>query len=314
MDRHRNDVGARFIALGCLNNLIKKEKSMVAYPIIDTHVHLWNPEHLRMSWIDGDATLNQPYGVDVYAEQTTGLPIEAMVFVECAVEPQYALLEAQWAVACAQADARIQGIVAACPVEFGLRTRTYIEALVRLDSRIKGVRRNIQDEKDPQFCVEPDFICGVQLLADYSLSFDLCIRHQQLPAVTALVQQCPDTQFILDHLGKPNVKEHMLDPWRDQLRALAALPNVACKLSGLVTEADVTSWRADDLAPYVAHVLEVFGEERVTFGGDWPVILLASSYQRWLETLQILTASLTEAAKKKLWHENARRIYRLEDV
>ncbi|MBA2396592.1 MAG: amidohydrolase family protein [Ktedonobacteraceae bacterium] len=284
---------------------------MVAYPIIDTHMHLWNPEHLRMSWLDGDAILNQPYGVDVYAEQTMGLPIEAMVFVECAVEPHYALLEAQWAVACAQTDARIQGIVAACPVEFGLRARTYIEALVRLGTLIKGVRRNIQDEKDPNFCLQSDFIRGVQLLADYSLSFDLCIRHQQLSAVTALVQQCPDTQFILDHLGKPNVKEHLLDPWRDQLRELAAFPNVACKVSGLVTEADITAWNIDDLAPYVMHVLEVFGEDRVTFGGDWPVILHASSYRRWLETLQTLTAMLTEEAKKKIWYENAYRIYRI---
>lgn len=286
---------------------------MAVYPIIDTHMHLWNPEHFRMSWTDGDATLNRPYTVDVYAEHTAGLPIEAMVFVECAVEPHYAFLEAQWAVACAQEDARIQGIVAACPVEFGLRARSYIEVLARLDSRIKGVRRNIQDEKDPNFCLEPDFIRGVQLLSDHSLSFDLCIRHHQLPAVTALVRHCPDTQFILDHLGKPNVKEHELDPWRDQLRELAALPNVACKLSGLVTEADLTSWDADDLVPYIAHVLAAFGEDRVIFGGDWPVILLASSYQRWVETLQMLTATLPEMAKHKLWSENGRRLYRLEN-
>jgi L-fuconolactonase len=285
---------------------------MAAYPIIDTHMHLWNPEHLRMSWTDGDTTLDQPYTIDVYVEHTAGLPIEAMVFVECAVEPQYAFLEAQWAVTCAQADPRIQGIVAACPVEFGARARTYIEALAHLDSRIKGVRRNIQDEKDPDFCLAPDFIRGVQLLSDYSLSFDLCIRHHQLPAVIALVRHCPNTQFILDHLGKPNVKEHVLDPWRDQLQELAALPNVACKLSGLVTEADLAAWNPDDLAPYIAHVLAAFGEERVVFGGDWPVVLLASSYPRWLETLQMLTSTLTEAAKHKLWHENAHRLYRLE--
>lgn len=285
---------------------------MAAYPIIDTHMHLWNPEHLRMSWTDGDTTLDRSYTIDVYAEHTAGLPIEAMVFVECAVEPQYAFLEAQWAVACAQADPRIQGIVAACPVEFGTRARTYIDALAHLDPHIKGVRRNIQDEKDPNICLAPDFICGVQLLSEYSLSFDLCIRHHQLPAATALVRHCPDTQFILDHLGKPNVKEQVLDPWRDQLQELAALPNVACKLSGLVTEADLTAWNADDLAPYIAHVLATFGEERVVFGGDWPVVLLASSYRRWLETLQMLTAPLTEAAKHKLWHENAHRLYRLE--
>ncbi len=234
--------------------------------------------------------------------------------MECGIEPQYAFLEAQWAVACAQTDTRIQGIVAACPIEFGHHARSYIEALVALDARIKGVRRNIQDEKDANFCLQPDFVRGVQLLSDYALSFDLCIRHWQLPAVTALVRRCPDTQFILDHLGKPNAKEHVLDPWRDQLRELALLPNVACKISGLVTEAEHSTWKVDDLAPYVSHVLDVFGEDRVTFGGDWPVVLVASSYTRWFETVQVLTAPLTETAKRKLWNENARRLYRLESV
>jgi len=281
---------------------------------VDTHMHLWDPEHFRMSWVDGDVLLNQRYTLDVYAAQTVGIPIEAMVFVECGIEPQYALLEAQWVVACAQTDARIQGIVAACPIEFGLRTRSYLEALIALGPRIKGVRRNIQDEADPNFCLQPPFVRAVQLLADYNLSFDLCIRHGQLPAVTALVRQCPHTQFILDHLGKPNAKEHVLDPWRDQLRELATLPNVACKISGLVTEADHEAWQVDDLAPYVVHVLEVFGEDRVIFGGDWPVMLLASSYTRWFETAQALTAALTEAAQRKFWNENARRLYRLESM
>src|ERR1035438_4288232 len=102
---------------------------MAAHSIIDTHMHLWDPEHFRLSWIDDEAQLNQRYTIDVYTEQTAGVPVEAMVFVECGVEPQYAFLEAQWAVACAQTDARIQGVVAACPVEFGLRARSYIEAL-----------------------------------------------------------------------------------------------------------------------------------------------------------------------------------------
>jgi L-fuconolactonase len=284
---------------------------MAIYPIVDTHMHLWDPEQFRMLWVEGDALLNRRYTIDVYAAQTAGIPIEAMVFVECGVEPQYAYLEAQWVVACAQIDARIQGIVAACPIELGLRARSDIEALVALGPHIKGVRRNIQDEKDANFCVQPDFVRAVQLLAAYSLSFDLCIRHWQLPEVIALVRQCPDTQFILDHLGKPNAKEHVLEPWRDQLRELATLPNVACKVSGLVTEADHATWKVDDLVPYVAHVLEVFGEDRVVFGGDWPVMLLASSYARWFETMQTLAVSLTEAAQRKFWNENARRLYRL---
>jgi L-fuconolactonase len=284
---------------------------MVDMPMIDTHVHLWDPDRFRMAWGDGNALLNRPYTLEIYQEQSRGLPIEGMVFVECGVESPYAYLEAQWAVAQAREDQRLQGIVAAAPVEFGLRTRTYLEALVTLDPRIKGVRRNLQNEEDPQFCLYPDFVRGVQFLSEYRLSFDLCIRHWQLPSVTELVLRCPDTQFILNHLGKPNAKEHILDPWRDQLRALAELPNVVCKISGLVTEADHSAWTSDDLAPYIWHVLEVFGEDRVVFGGDWPVVLLASSYTRWVQTLQTLTSSLSQAAQRKLWSANARRVYRL---
>jgi len=287
---------------------------MLDIPIIDTHVHLWNPAHFRMSWTDDNALLNRPYTAEIYHEQTKGVQVDAMVFVECGVELQYAFLEARWAVERAHADPHIQGIIAAAPVEFGLLTRSYLEALTALGPLIKGVRRNLQDESDIEACLNHDFVRGVRLLSEYRLSFDLCIRHWQLPATITLVSRCPETQFILDHLGKPDVKEHLLDPWRDQMRELAALPNVACKLSGLVTEADLSAWQPEDLAPYLLHVLEVFGEDRVTFGGDWPVVLLASPYKLWVETLQAITASMALTAKRKLWNENARRLYRLQEA
>ncbi len=285
---------------------------MFTLPIIDTHVHLWNPTRLRMPWLDGNILLNRPYTVEAYQEQTGGLPIESMVFIECGVESSLAYQEAEWAVAQAQKEPRLQGIVAAAPIEFGLRSRAYLEALLILDSRIKGVRRNLQDEEDLQFCLSPDFVEGVQLLSDYHLSFDLCIRHWQLPSVIALVRRCPDTQVILDHLGKPDVRNHLFEPWRSQLRELAALPNVVCKISGLVTEADLATWKADDLAPYIMHVLEVFGEDRIAFGSDWPVMLQAADYVRRVETLQAFTTTLPHSTQRKLWSENARRFYRLQ--
>ena len=118
---------------------------------------------------------------------------------------------------------------------------------------------------------------------------------------------------MLDHIGKPDIRNHLLDPWREQIAALAGFPNVWCKISGLVTEADHRAWTPDDLRPYVEHVLACFGEDRVLFGGDWPVVLRASPYARWVDTLDGLTAHLSPKTRRKLWAENARRFYRLPD-
>jgi len=150
-------------------------------------------------------------------------------------------------------------------------------------------------------------------LPTYGFSFDICIRHYQLPGIIKLVQRCPDTSFILDHIAKPDIKNHLLDPWRGQMRELASLPNIVCKVSGVVTEADHQSWAANDLSSYILHVLDVFGPDRVVFGGDWPVVLHASPYARWIETLDALTSHLTLEEQRKLWAENARNFYRLDE-
>ena len=280
-------------------------------PIVDAHLHLWDPHRFRMRWLDDIPLLNKPYGLAEYREHTQGLNIGAMVYLEVDVEPAYGLLEAHWVADRAREDPRLQGIVPWAPLEYGDRARAYLEALCRISPLIKGVRRILQSEPDPAFCLRPDFVRGIQILPEYGLSFDICIYHHQLASVVELVRRCPATNFILDHIGKPNIRGQVLDPWREQIRELAGLPNVICKVSGIVTEADHQRWTAGDLAPYVAHVLEAFGEDRVAFGGDWPVALLASGYRRWVETLEDLTAHLSPEAKRKLWADNARRVYRL---
>jgi L-fuconolactonase len=278
-------------------------------PIIDAHVHIWNPDLFKMPWLSDIPALNRPYDLQEYREQTEGIPIARMVYVEVGVDPQQALREAHHVVELAREEPCLQAVVASAPVEQGAAVREHLEALVALSPLVKGVRRNIQDEVEPDFCLRPGFVEGVRLLAEYGLSFDLCIRHWQLRSVVELVRLCPDTIFILDHLGKPDIKQRLLEPWQSKLRALAALPNVACKISGLVTEADHVTWQPADLEPFVQVVLESFGNERVLFGSDWPVALLASSYRRWYQALQALTTHLPLAARRKLWAENAQRLY-----
>ena len=199
--------------------------------------------------------------------------------------------------------------MAFAPLEKGESVRP---ALIEQNQRplVKGVRRLIES-KPAGFSVQPDFVLGVQLLAEYDLSCDLCLRHFQLPEVTRLVRQCPRVSFVLDHIGKPDIKNGLLDPWRQDTAELASLPNVMCKLSGLVTQADWQHWTAADLQPYIDHVLEVFGPDRIMYGSDSPVAVLAATYPQWVETLMEATRSLSNPEQEKLFYRNAAKFYRL---
>jgi L-fuconolactonase len=290
---------------------------MPEFPIVDSHVHLWNPEHFRISWLDDFEILNRPYQLSDYWEHTRQVGVQAFVFVEVDLAPHYTFLEARTIrtiAALAEQAPRLSGIVPHAPLEYGTRVRGYLDALAALGPKIKGVRRLLQQESDPEYCLRPDFVAGVQMLPEFGFSFDICIKHYQLPGVIELVKRCPQNSFILDHIAKPDIKSGELDPWRAQIAELAALPNVVCKISGLVTEADHQNWTEAELEPYVARVLEVFGEDRVMFGSDWPVVLLASSYQRWFEAIDKFTQDLSAEAKRKFWAGNATRYYRLETV
>jgi len=283
---------------------------MLDFPIVDAHLHLWNPSYLRYPWLDGDSLLNQPYLLLMYNEATQAQPIEQMVFVQCEADFAQFIEEAEWVVAQAEQDSRIAGIIPWSPLETGDAARTALERLAA-NPRIKGIRRIIQFEPDPEFCLHPDFVKGVQALSDYGLSFDICINHSQMENTIELVRQCPNVRFMLDHIAKPDIKHHLLDPWRAHLKMLAGFENVSCKMSGLVVEADWHHWTKDDLKPYIDHVIECFGFDRIVFGGDWPVVLRAARWQQWVDTLPWALEGASQDELENLFHDNAIDFYRL---
>jgi L-fuconolactonase len=280
------------------------------FPIIDSHVHLYDPATLSYPWMTGVPQLNKAHLPADFTTACGSAQVEGLIFVEVDAAPADRLAEAEWVSELASRDDRIKAIVAAAPIELGEAARPDIERLAALPL-VRGVRRLIQSEPDPEFCIRPDFITGVGMLADYDLSFDICVYHHQLGAAVELAKRCEPVRFVLDHVGKPDIRAGSMDPWRDHIRALAALPNVWCKLSGMATEADHDNWNRDDLRPYIDHVVDCFGFERLMFGGDWPVSTLATGYPRWVETVLWATGSCSETERRRLFRETAAGFYRL---
>ena len=283
----------------------------LTFPIVDTHLHIWDTRLVRYPWLDDVELLNRPYLLDEYDRACAGVEVERMVFVQAEADFAQFMREAEWVNSMAHQDARLQAIVAWAPLEKGDAARADLEKLAAIP-RVKGIRRIIQFEPDMEFCLQPDFIRGVNALPDYNLTFDICINHTQMVNTLQMVRQCPDVQFIVDHIAKPDIKHHVLDPWREHMKTFSEFPNVCCKLSGLVTEADHQSWTKEQLKPYIDHVIDCFGFDRVMFGGDWPVATLASDYPRWVETLLWAVEGCSETELKKLFHDNAVRFYKLD--
>jgi len=283
---------------------------MPDFAIVDTHVHLWDPAEIPMDWCAGAPALSRPFGLAELDEARGAVQLEQFVFVECDVVPGRSLDEARRIAAMAEADPRLAGIVAHAALEDGAKVAPHLEALAGL-GLVKGVRRLLQNEADDAFCLRPDFQAGLALLPNYGFHFELCIFHRQFPAVLELVARHPEVRFVLDHIGKPGIKAGIVEPWWTFIKALAAFPNVICKLSGVATEADHASWTEDELKRYVEVAIDAFGFDRVMFGGDWPVAVQAIGYRRWVELLDEWLAGVPEADLEKFWRGNAIRFYRL---
>jgi L-fuconolactonase len=237
--------------------------------------------------------------------------IEAMVFVEVDVAPGAHLAEVEFVQEQSRTEPRLRAVVASMPLESGRAVEADLAAYSRFPLA-RGVRRLIErHDREPGWCLRDDFVAGVKLLPRFGFTFDLCVFHAQLAEATELVRRCPEVSFVLDHIGKPGIRAGLWEPWAGELRAIAACPNVWCKISGVVTEADHAAWTEAQAAPYIAHAIDCFGFDRVMFGGDWPVSELATRYSRWVALVDAVTSKASPAERRKLFHDNAVAFYRL---
>jgi L-fuconolactonase len=290
--------------------------TMPSFPVIDTHLHLWDPTRISYAWQGGNALLDRPYHVEDYRKASEGVAVEAMVFVECHVDDgpgfgQYTK-EIEFVEEEARRDPGIRAIVAKAPLERGEGVAPILEAMVARFPSLRGIRRIPEFEPDPRaFMLDPKFLDGVRLLRSFDLHFELNVNYTQMEDAAEFLFHVPDVPIVLDHCGKPGIRGGHIEAFRRHMKAVAAHPNVLCKLSDLPVEANWSSWTQADLKPFIETTIEAFGIGRVMYGGDWPVCLQATSLRRWVEVLDNTLSGLSPAELRLLYRDNARHFYRL---
>ena len=284
---------------------------MPEFPIVDSHVHLYDIARLSYSWLQNVPQINRSYGLADFDAARGPVDVETFVFAEVAVDAGLHLAEAEFVQELADADRRLGGSIAHAPLEKGVAVAADLDRLAALPS-VRGIRRLIETECDPSFVLAPDFLAALRLLPRYGFSFDICGKHWAMAYAIELVRRCPDVSFVLDHIGKPDIRNGLRQPWWDQIRELAALPNVVCKVSGVITEADRTSWKPADVRPYVEHVIDCFGFDRVMYGSDWTVAELTHRYPDWVAILDDILAGASLPERRAFYRDTAIRTYRLD--
>ncbi|HEX5617652.1 MAG TPA: amidohydrolase family protein [Solirubrobacteraceae bacterium] len=273
--------------------------------IFDAHLHLWDPAHRHHDWLAEHPPLQRRFGpqdLDVGRHDLVGA-----VVVQADCRDEEALDEVRWIAGLAAEHPLVRGIVAYAPLHLGRDASAALEA-VAAEPLVVGIRRLLQGEP-PGVLRALELVEGIRLLEAFGLPFDICVTHDQLPAVADVVAACPDVSFILDHLGKPPVAAGALDPWRDDLARIALHRNVTCKLSGLTTEAG-PGWHPAALRPYLDHALDVFGPARCLVGSDWPVITLTATVESWFDVVMSALEVCTDAERAAVLSGNAH-VYRV---
>jgi L-fuconolactonase len=273
---------------------------------IDTHQHYWRYNPREYGWmLPGMEILKKDHLPDDLLPLLRAVGFDGTV----AVQARQTLEETRWLLELADQYPFIKGVVG----WVDLRSPRLREQLERFSPhpRLRGVRHVVHDEPDDRFMLREDFVRGIGMLADFGLTYDLLLFAKHLPVACELVGMFPEQPFVLDHISKPPIKDGILEPWATDLRRLAAFPNVTCKVSGMVTEADWHAWKPEDFAPYLDVVFEAFGTQRVMIGSDWPVCTVAGTYPQVMQVTLDYVAQLSATEQADVLGNNANRSYGL---
>ena len=276
---------------------------------VDAHHHFWDPGRADYPWMtEGLAAIRRPFGPDDLRPLIDRAGIDRTVLVQT----RSSVEETREFLATAAETEFVAGVVG----WVDLTRSEVVDELAELRAgpggdRLVGIRHQVHDEVDADWLCRPDVRRGIEAVGRAGLAYDLLVRTRELPAAVDTVRALPDVPFVVDHIAKPPITTGELEPWAERLAAIAACPNVCCKLSGMLTEADWERWTIDDLRPYVDVVLEAFGPGRLMFGSDWPVSLLAADYQRVVDATRELLGELTPDEQADVFGRNATRFYAL---
>ena len=270
---------------------------------LDSHQHFWSYDAAQYPWIPKGSPLHRDWLPDDLAPLLAGSGLDGCI----AVQARQTVEESRWLLSLADRSRIVHGVVG----WVDLRSERVSEQLAELSRhpKFRGVRHVVQEEPDVDFMLGAEFQRGIEALHQFGFTYDILVFPKQLPAAIELVRKFPVQQFVLDHIAKPDIKAGTMSPWREQMRELANAPNVFCKVSGMVTESNHAHWKATDFTPYLDVVFEAFGEDRVMFGSDWPVCLLAGEYARVFALVSEYAKQFSAAAREKLFGGNAARFY-----
>lgn len=274
--------------------------------VVDSHQHFWIFDPVRDSWISPEMEVIRK---DFIPEDLKPILYENGVDGCVAVQADQSDTETEFLLHLAEANDFVLGVVG----WIDLKSKDLYDRLERytLYEKLKGFRHIVQAEKDG-FMLQPEFISGVRTLSAFDFTYDILVYPHQLKEAYAFAKGLPNVRFVLDHIAKPYIKKSEIEPWATDIKKLAELPNISCKISGMVTEADWKNWKANDFTPYIDIVLEAFGTDRTMFGSDWPVCLLGADYKAMKGILESNIETLSGSEKAKIMGENAVKFYRLE--